>query len=200
MEEARFFVDLGYLVVGALVGGALAYFARQPLIIGYILGGILVGPFTPGPTISDPHSFQVFAEIGVVLLMFSIGVEFSVGELLGAGKVAIYGAPVGIVLIVLLTIPIGMILGWPLTQTLVVGGAVSVASTMVILKFLLKNRRGPVGANVARRFSPPYTTATAPKTMPPRATKVAIPPQCGQHQPNLCQQIGFTVCSASPAP
>jgi CPA2 family monovalent cation:H+ antiporter-2 len=56
----------------APLGGALAWLARQPLIIGYVLGGILIGPFTPGPTISDVHAFELFAEIGIVLLMFSI--------------------------------------------------------------------------------------------------------------------------------
>jgi CPA2 family monovalent cation:H+ antiporter-2 len=140
MEETRFFVDLGLVFIGALLGGALAQLLRQPLIVGYILGGILVGPFTPGPTISDPHSFQLFAEIGVVLLMFTIGVEFSISELLRTGKVALYGAPAGIALIVLLTVPIGGLLGWPVTQSLVVGAAVSVASTMVLLKFLLERR------------------------------------------------------------
>ncbi len=138
MEETRFFIDLGLLLLAALAGGALAQFLKQPLIVGYILGGIIVGPFTPGPTISDPHIFQLFAEIGVVLLLFSIGIEFSLGELFSAGKVALYGAPVGIALIVLCAIPFGKLLGWPLTQTLVVGAAVSVASTMVLLKFLLE--------------------------------------------------------------
>ncbi len=138
MEETRFFIDLGLLLLAALAGGALAQFLKQPLIVGYILGGIIIGPFTPGPTISDPHIFRLFAEIGVVLLLFSIGIEFSLGELFSAGKVALYGAPVGIALIVLCAIPFGTLLGWPLTQTLVVGAAVSVASTMVLLKFLLE--------------------------------------------------------------
>jgi CPA2 family monovalent cation:H+ antiporter-2 len=140
VDETRFFVDLGLVLAGALLGGALAQLLRQPLIVGYILGGILVGPFTPGPTISDPRSFQLFAEVGVVLLLFTIGVEFSITELLRVGKVALYGAPVGIALIVVLTLPMGRLLGWPTAQSLVVGAAASVASTMVLLKFLLDRR------------------------------------------------------------
>lgn len=136
--EARFFADLGLLLAGALAGGALAHLARQPLIVGYVLGGVLVGPFTPGPTISDPHTFRLFAEVGVVLLLFSIGVEFSLRELLSVRRVALLGAPAGIALTILLTLPVGRLLGWPLAQTLVVGAALSVASTMVILKFLLE--------------------------------------------------------------
>lgn len=140
VQETRFFVDLGLLIAGALAGGLLAHGLRQPLIVGYILGGILVGPFTPGPTISDPHTFRLFAEIGVILLMFSAGVEFSIGQLLQVGKVGLLGAPAGLALIVLLTVPAGRLLGWPLTQSLVAGAAISVASTMVILKFLLERR------------------------------------------------------------
>jgi len=137
MEETRLFADLGLLLLAALLGGVLAQILRQPLLVGYLIGGILVGPFTPGPTISDPRSFQLFAEVGVVLLMFSTGIEFSISQLLQVRNVALYGAPIGIAMIVFLLLPVGKLLGWPLAQTLVVGAALSVASTMVILKFLL---------------------------------------------------------------
>lgn len=136
MEEVRFFADLGLLFLAALIGGTLAHFLRLPLIVGYLIGGVLVSPFTPGPTISDPETFRLFAEVGVILLMFSIGIEWSIGDLLKAGRTALLGAPAGIAIIVCLTLPIGWVLGWPLGQTLVVGAAMSVASTMVLLKFL----------------------------------------------------------------
>src|SRR5439155_996207 len=71
-------------------------------------------------------------------LMFTIGVEFAVEELLRVRKVALLGAPAGIALVALLTIPVGKLLGWTLVQSLVAGAAVSVASTMVLLKFLLE--------------------------------------------------------------
>src|SRR5437867_1887714 len=138
MPETRFLTDLGLLFLAALGGGLLAQAVHQPLIVGYILAGVLIGPFTPGPTLSDPHAFQLFADVGVVLLMFTIGVEFSVGELLRVRKVALLGAPAGIALVALLTIPVGKLLGWTLVQSLVAGAAVSVASTMVLLKFLLE--------------------------------------------------------------
>ena len=138
MPETRFLTDLGLLFLAALGGGLLAQAVHQPLIVGYILAGVLVGPFTPGPTLSDPHTFQLFADVGVVLLMFTIGVEFSVEELLRVRKVALLGAPAGIALVALLTIPVGKLLGWTLVQSLVAGAAVSVASTMVLLKFLLE--------------------------------------------------------------
>lgn len=138
MEELGFFVDLGLFLLAALVGGLLAHQLRQPLIIGYLAGGVLVGPFTPGPTISDPEVFRTFAEIGVVLLMFAIGVEFSPRDLLRAGRAAVYGAPLGMLLIAVLTIPVGLLLGWPIGQSLLVGAVISVASTMVLLKFLVE--------------------------------------------------------------
>ena len=138
MPETRFLTDLGLLFLAALGGGLLAQAVHQPLIVGYILAGVLIGPFTPGPTLSDPHTFQLFADVGVVLLMFTIGVEFAVEELLRVRKVALLGAPAGIALVALLTIPVGKLLGWTLVQSLVAGAAISVASTMVLLKFLLE--------------------------------------------------------------
>ena len=77
-----FFVDLAYVFGAAVIGAALAWRFRQPLILGYVLGGVMIGPFTPGPAVSDLHTFELFAEIGVVLLMFSIGIEFSLRDLL----------------------------------------------------------------------------------------------------------------------
>src|SRR2546426_198287 len=144
VDETRFFLDLGLLFLAAFGGAALAQLLRQPLIVGYVVAGILVGPFTPGPTIADPHRFEQFAEIGVILLMFSIGMEFSLRELLRVGRLALLGGPLGIVLITLLTVGVGWLLGWDATQGMVVGAALSVASTMVLMKFLLE--RGDLGA------------------------------------------------------
>ena len=95
-SEPAFYRDLAYVFGAAVVGGAVARVLKQPLILGYVLGGILVGPFTPGPTISDVHQFEILAEIGVILLMYSIGLEFSFRDLLKVKWVAILGAPLGI--------------------------------------------------------------------------------------------------------
>ena len=76
------FRDLAYVMIAAITGGLVAWRLRQPVIIGYVLAGVLISPLTPGPSVSDIHSLELFAEIGVVLLMFSVGLEFSLKELL----------------------------------------------------------------------------------------------------------------------
>src|SRR5438093_5526883 len=92
------FRDLAYVFVAAMLGGGLAWLARQPLILGYVAGGLLVSPWTPGPSVSDVHTFELFAEIGVVLLMFSIGIEFSLKDLMRVKWGALGGGPLGILL------------------------------------------------------------------------------------------------------
>jgi CPA2 family monovalent cation:H+ antiporter-2 len=137
IASPAFFTDLAYVLIAAVLGGALAWLARQPLILGYVVGGLLVSPLTPGPSLSDLHTLEVFAEIGVVLLMFSIGIEFSLRDLLRVKWVAILGAPLGIVLSTVLGLAVGTLLGWSAVQGLVVGMVVSVASTMVMARLLM---------------------------------------------------------------
>jgi CPA2 family monovalent cation:H+ antiporter-2 len=134
--ETTFFRDLAYVFGAAFVGGGVAKALRQPLILGYVLGGFLIGPFTPGPVLSEVHQFEVLAEIGVILLMYSIGLEFSFGELLQVKWVAIFGAPLGIVFSVGLGVAAGWLMGWNTTQGIAVGAIVSVASTMVLSRLL----------------------------------------------------------------
>ncbi|HEU4370143.1 MAG TPA: cation:proton antiporter [Methylomirabilota bacterium] len=131
------FRDLAYVFAAAVLGGAVAWLARQPLILGYVLGGILIGPFTPGPVVSDVHTFEVVAEVGVVLLMFSIGIEFSLSDLLRVKWVALLGGPLGIALSATLGAGVGALLGWSLLQGVVVGLVVAVASTMVLARLLI---------------------------------------------------------------
>src|SRR3989441_8949843 len=131
------FRDLAYVFVAALLGGSLAWLARQPLILGYVLGGLIISPLTPGPAVSDIHTFELFAEIGVVLLMFSLGIEFSLKDLMGVGWIAVLGGPIGMVLSILLGLGVGALLGWSPPQGAMVGMVVSPASTMVLARLLL---------------------------------------------------------------
>ena len=152
--DPLFFRDLAYILVAAVGGGALAWRAHQPLILGYVLGGLLLSPFTPGPAVADAHRFELFAEIGVILLMFSIGIELSLRDLLRVKWVAIAGAPLGMVLSISLASAVGALLGWSSVQGLVVGMVVSVASTMVMARLLidrgeLHSRHGRVMIGIA---------------------------------------------------
>src|SRR6266446_513113 len=131
------FRDLAYVFVAAVLGGGLAWLARQPLILGYVAGGLMVSPLTPGPSISDVHTFELFAEIGVVLLMFSLGIEFSLKDLMRVKWVAVLGGPLGIVLSIALGLATAAALGWSLLEGAIVGMVVSVASTMVLARLLL---------------------------------------------------------------
>jgi CPA2 family monovalent cation:H+ antiporter-2 len=154
VPHPSFFRDFAYVFVAALAGGLIARRLRQPLILGYVLGGMLVGPFTPGPRLTDLHFLELLAEIGVILLMYSIGIEFSARDLLRVKWVALLGGPLGILLSIALAVGVGSIAGWPLGQSLTVGALVSVASTMVLSRLLidqgqLHSRHGSVTVGIA---------------------------------------------------
>ena len=131
------FRDLAYVFVAAVLGGSLAWLTRQPLILGYVIGGLLISPLTPGPAVSDVHTFELFAEIGVVLLMFSLGIEFSLKDLMGVKWIALVGGPIGIVLSTAVGLAVGSLLGWSPIAGAVIGMVVSPASTMVLARLLL---------------------------------------------------------------
>jgi monovalent cation:H+ antiporter-2, CPA2 family len=130
------FRDLTYIFFAALLGGLVAWRLHLPLILGFVLGGIAISPFTPGPHISDLHTFEVFAEVGVVLLMFSVGVEFSLSDLKRVKWVALLGGPIGILIMLSVTVVAGELAGWNIKEGIVIGAAVSVASTMVMARLL----------------------------------------------------------------
>jgi CPA2 family monovalent cation:H+ antiporter-2 len=147
--SATFFQDFAYVFIAALAGGLIARWMRQPLILGYVAGGVLIGPFTPGPKISDLHSLERLAELGVILLMYSIGIEFSARDLLRVKGVALLGGPLGIVLSILLSLGVGHLVGWSTAQAITIGSVISVASTMVLSRLLidrgeLQSRHGVV--------------------------------------------------------
>src|SRR5262249_10125318 len=85
------FRDLVLVLAAAVVGGTLAWLTRQPLVLGYVVGGMAISPFTPGPSLSGASHLEAFAEIGVVLLMFSIGIEFSLKDLGRVKWIALIG-------------------------------------------------------------------------------------------------------------
>ena len=133
--------DLAYVFLAAFAGGLLAWRLRQPVIIGFVAAGILISPLTPGPSVTNIRTLELLAEIGVVLLMFSIGLEFSVKDLLRAKWVALVGAPTSALLLISMSIGAGSLIGLTVTQGLVVGAIIVDASTMVLTRFLLDQGR-----------------------------------------------------------
>lgn len=135
--ESALYHDLAYVFVAAVGGGLVARLLRQPLILGYVLGGIVIGPFTPGPKLTDIHGLELLAEIGVILLMYSVGIEFSLDDLLKVKWVALLGAPLGILLTVSLTLAVGHFLSWTPAQSVAMGCVIATASTMVLSRLLI---------------------------------------------------------------
>lgn len=129
--------DIAIIVVAALVGGMVAQRLKQPLLLGYIIAGILVGPFTGGITVSEVHDIELLAEIGVALLLFALGIEFSFKTLQPVRQVALLGTPLQMVLTIAYGALLGWLLGWDWTTAIWFGALISLSSTMVILKTLM---------------------------------------------------------------
>ena len=127
----------GLVVAFAL--GALAQRLRLSPLVGYLLAGVLVGPFTPG-YVADQKIANELAEIGVILLMFGVGLHFSLKDLLAVRKIAVPGALGQMTVATMLGMGLGLLLGWPLISGLVFGLALSVASTVVLLRALQERR------------------------------------------------------------
>lgn len=136
--------DIAIIVVAGLIGGVIARQLRQPLILGYILVGVLVGPYTAGVTVSNVHDIELLAEIGVALLLFALGLEFSLNELKPVRNIALIGTPIQMFLTMGLGIGIGQVLGWGWIDSIWLGGMISVSSTMVTLKTLMS--QGQMGS------------------------------------------------------
>ncbi|TKT72527.1 Kef family K(+) transporter [Afipia massiliensis] len=130
------------VVVGlvlAFILGALAQRVRISPLVGYLLAGVVMGPFTPG-YVADQNIANELAEIGIILLMFGVGLHFSLKDLLSVRAIAVPGAVVQIAVATLLGMGLGWTLGWPIGGGLVFGLALSVASTVVLLRALQERR------------------------------------------------------------
>lgn len=120
----------------ALVLGLLAQWARLPALVGYLLAGVLIGPYTPG-FVGDVHLAQQLSEVGVMLLMFGVGLHFSVGDLMSVKGIALPGALVQMVAATAMGAGLAHgWWGWDLAASLIFGLALSVASTVVLLRAL----------------------------------------------------------------
>jgi monovalent cation:H+ antiporter-2, CPA2 family len=133
--------DIAIILVAALLGGLLAQRLKQPLLLGYIIAGVLVGPYTGGVTVTEIHDIELLAEIGVALLLFALGLEFSFAKLRRVRGIAFLGTPIQLLLTIAAGMGMGVLLGWTLYQSLWWGALIALSSTMVILKTLMAQGR-----------------------------------------------------------
>ncbi|WP_454761697.1 YbaL family putative K(+) efflux transporter [Caulobacter segnis] len=123
----------------AFIFGAIANRLKLPVLVGYLLAGVLVGPFTPG-YVADQELAPQLAEIGVILLMFGVGLHFSLKDLMAVKNIAIPGAVVQIGAATVMGLGLAIALGWSVGAGIVFGLALSVASTVVLLRALQERR------------------------------------------------------------
>ena len=134
-------------LMAAFVGGFIAKRIGLPTIVGYIVAGVLLGPFTPGFS-ADVDLALELADIGIILLMFGVGIHFSLRDLAAVRGIAIPGALIQIVIATILGLMLGLALGWGIGGALVLGLSLSVASTVVLLRALTD--RGEVDTSQGR--------------------------------------------------
>jgi monovalent cation:H+ antiporter-2, CPA2 family len=127
--------DLALILIAAALITLLFKWLKQPLVLGYIIAGFLVGPyFNITPTIADTENVETLAEIGVIFLLFSLGLEFSFKKLVRVGGAASVTALVEIVFITVSGYFVGKLMGWTTMDSLFLGGMLASSSTTIILR------------------------------------------------------------------
>jgi CPA2 family monovalent cation:H+ antiporter-2 len=135
VESADLFGQILLVTVAGFLGGMAAYALKLPTIVGFLVAGILIGPHTPGP-VGSVETIEEVADLGVILLMFGLGVHVSFRELFAMGRVALGGGAVQVALVTAAGFGSGLLLGLEWEASLVVGFAVSISSTAVMIKVL----------------------------------------------------------------
>ena len=138
MHDVPLLINITIGLVVAFIGGTIARRLGLPTIVGYLLAGIAIGPFTPG-FVGDVETIQQLAELGVIFLMFGVGLHFSFGQLWRVRDIAIPGALIQTAFATLLGVLLTQLWGWSLLAGIVLGLSISVASTVVLLRALVDN-------------------------------------------------------------
>src|SRR5688500_9762657 len=133
MIHSELIVTLVVAFVAAFCGGLIAARLKLPPILGYLLAGVAIGPHTPGGAADADLALQL-AEVGVILLMFGVGLHFSLKELAAVGPIAVPGALGQSALATLLGGGVATLWGWSLSEGIILGLCLSVASTIVLLR------------------------------------------------------------------
>lgn len=133
MHDLSLLVNIAVALTAALLGGLAARRLGLPTLVGYLIVGVAIGPFTPG-FVGHSETISQLAELGVIFLMFGVGLHFSLSDLARVRRIAVPGALGQMTLTTLVGAGLGMLLGWPLPASVVLGVAVSIASTVVLLR------------------------------------------------------------------
>jgi monovalent cation:H+ antiporter-2, CPA2 family len=138
MHETALIEDLAIILCVAGIVTVLFQQIKQPLILGYLIAGLIIGPYTPPfSLIDDQEDIRILAELGVIFLMFSLGLEFSLAKLTKVGFSAFIIGVFEVVLMILVGYSVGhYLLGWPFYESLLLGAALSISSTTIIIKAL----------------------------------------------------------------
>jgi CPA2 family monovalent cation:H+ antiporter-2 len=135
--EIQVITDLAVVMVIASVVAFIFYKLKQPLVIGYLIAGVIIGPYLlPFKIIQQTEFLSVFAEIGVVLLLFTVGLEFPINKLRSIGRVVIGVSIIEMVVMFTISWAVGYFLGWGFYDTLFLGAALASSSTTIIVKVL----------------------------------------------------------------
>src|SRR5512134_2796136 len=132
MEFSLFLQNLALVLCVAAVTTVLCQWLRQPVVLGYLLAGVLIGPHVAFPLFAETHTIETLSQLGVILLMFSIGLEFNLRRLVSLLPTAGLVALIQIGLMVTLGFLAGRAFGWSTRESLVVGFMISISSTMII--------------------------------------------------------------------
>lgn len=138
MHEITLLINIAVALVVAFIGGVIARRMGLPTIVGYMLAGIAIGPFTPG-FVGNIETISQLAELGVIFLMFGVGLHFSLNDLWKVRSVAVPGSLGRMLLTILLGFGLSQLWGWTVTSGIVIGLAISIASTVVLLRGLTDN-------------------------------------------------------------
>ncbi len=139
MHDLPILINITLALIVAFIGGVIAKRVGLPTIVGYLLAGIVIGPFTPG-FVGDVHTIQQLAELGVIFLMFGVGLHFSFADLWRVRDIAVPGALIQTALATAAGVVLTQLWGWQLSASLVLGLSISVASTVVLLRGLMDHR------------------------------------------------------------
>lgn len=138
MHDLPLLINIAVALAVAFIGGMVARRLGLPSIVGYLVAGIVIGPFTPG-FIGDIDTISQLAELGVIFLMFGVGMHFSLRDLWAVRDISVPGAIVQTAIATALGVGLTQLWGWSLPASLVLGLAISVASTVVLLRSLMDN-------------------------------------------------------------